>query len=92
MYEDWFWTGEEVFNEREGVVEELDSIENIAGINGSTWATPCLRLSLKNGEDKCIACFIEDGVPRSGGNVFGLGVLSGPVQTHMPMIEEGLNL
>lgn len=92
MYEDWFWTGVEIFNESEGFVQDLDSIELIAGINSSSWATPCLRLNLTNGEDRCFACFVDDGAPRVGGNVFGLGVLSGPVQDRMPKLEEELIL
>lgn len=92
MYEDWFWTGEEVFNATEGFTLDLDAAEKIAGIDGSDWATPCLRLSLKTGEDKCVSCFTGDSDSRSGGNIFTLGVLSAPVQNHMPILEEELSL
>jgi len=92
MYEDWFWTGEEVFNDEDGFTVNLDSVETIASISGSSWATPCLRVSLKSGADKCIACFVDDGAPKSGGIPFALGVLSGPVQDNMPQLEEDLVL
>ena len=44
MREDWYWTSEEVWNKEQGWMEcwnteEGDDIE-LAGIKGSTWATP----------------------------------------------------
>lgn len=90
MHEDWFWTGQEVFNAEEGFTMDLDSVEKIAGISGSSWATPCLRVTLRSGEDKCVACFADDGAPASGGNPFGLGPLSGPAQINIPGVEEDL--
>lgn len=36
MREDWFWTADTVFEDGKYVVD-LDTVEKIAGIAGSTW-------------------------------------------------------
>lgn len=59
MYEDWDWTAEEIWNK-----EDLYSMSfrerNIAGIDGSTWATPYLSAEY---EDRVIdmPMYVEDG-------------------------------
>lgn len=92
MHEDWFWTAEEVFSAEAGFTVDLDSVKTIGGIDGSVWATPVLRLTLKSGEDKCIACFTDDGAPARGGNPFGFGPLSSPAQLSIPSVEEDLDI
>ncbi|CQR51438.1 hypothetical protein [Paenibacillus riograndensis] len=84
MYEDWFWTAEEVFNDQEGFVRDLETVELIGGINESSWATPCLRITYRDGNESCIGCFKDDGSPSERGFVMPLGVLSGPAQDRMP--------
>lgn len=59
MEEDWFWTTEIVFEDGEYVID-LDTVERIAGINGSDWATPVLRLYFNTGEEKDFEVFKED--------------------------------
>jgi hypothetical protein len=83
MYEDWFWTAEEVFNDQEGFVRDLETVDSIAGISGSSWATPCLRITYRDGNESCIGCF-KDGGSSDGRGFAPLGVLSSPVQDQMP--------
>lgn len=57
MHEDWFWTGQEVWNEEQGYLVNIDKITAIAGIDGSIWATPVLHVSFKDGENKVFNCY-----------------------------------
>lgn len=64
MKEDWRWTAEIVFSA--GKLDddydwESDSI-NVAGITGSTWATPVMLVHFKDGFEKAIPCYFDDGV------------------------------
>lgn len=56
MQEDWFWTGETIF-ENGSFKIELNEDAKIAGTNGSSWATPIIQLELKNGETEIFECF-----------------------------------
>ena len=56
MHEDWFWTAETVW-ENGNYNTELNDETTIGGINGSSWATPTLQLSFKDGTEKMIECF-----------------------------------
>lgn len=52
MEEDFEWTYEEVWNNEDGYIIDLDSASTIAGIPGSDWATPILRLTFVDDEEK----------------------------------------
>lgn len=58
MYEDWFWTAQEVWNKEGGYAKELHVIKEIAGISGSDWATPVLHLEYEDQRERYIACFL----------------------------------
>ena len=59
MREDWFWTAKTVFDGVEYMVD-LDTVEEIAGIDGSSWATPTLEIIYKDGYSKTVPCH-DDG-------------------------------
>ena len=59
MREDWFWTAKTVFDGGEYMVD-LDTVEEIAGIDGSSWATPTLEIIYKDGYSKTVPCH-DDG-------------------------------
>lgn len=83
MYEDWFWTAVTVFEDGEFSMD-LSTDGKIAGIDGSYWATPTLRLDLKDGSDECIPCYTGESTQHQPSSMFMLSVLSGPVQDSMP--------
>lgn len=85
MYEDWFWTAETVFEDGK-FTKKLTEETVIGGINGSCWATPALRLELKNGEDECIGCYTGESDCERNPD-FSYGCLSGPVQDNMPELK-----
>lgn len=58
MEEDWGWTNETVFEN--GEYEDCLGNENIAGISGSTWATPIMRITYKSGEQEQFNSYIDD--------------------------------
>ena len=86
MYEDWCWTAETIWNNGEYTEKFLQAIENdnchIAGINGSSWATPTLELIFKNGDEKMIECH-DNGESTDKPSYFQLGVLSQPIQDNI---------
>jgi hypothetical protein len=47
MNEDWGWTGETIWAEGK-YLEDLNKNTTIAGIEGSTWATPVLKLDFED--------------------------------------------
>lgn len=62
MYEDWAYTSETIWengNYKSDFPNDEESLEKyeIAGINGSVWATPTLELIFKDGEKKMHACY-----------------------------------
>lgn len=63
MREDWNWTHDTVF--RNGTyLSDFDWNGNhigIAGISGSEWATPVMRVEFKNGETKFVECYVNGG-------------------------------
>lgn len=56
MYEDWSWTAETVFKEGK-YTKEINENTTIAGILGSTWATPVMQVEFKDGTKKIISCY-----------------------------------
>ena len=56
MEEDWFWTGETIWED--GLYKnELNDEILIGGINGSNWATPIIRLTFEDGSETELDCY-----------------------------------
>ena len=86
MHEDWGWTSETIWRDgkyTESFDKGADEIDfEIAGINGSSWATPTLELIFKNGDEKMIECH-DNGKSDDKPSYFQLGVLSQPIQDNI---------
>lgn len=63
MREDWFWTAETVFENGEFSKEYAWGRKSItvAGIDGSTWATPTMEVCFKDGRTELVPCYFYDG-------------------------------
>jgi hypothetical protein len=89
MHEDWFWTADTVFEDGEHLID-LDTVEKIAGIDGSYWATPTLQIEYKDGTKEAIPCY--EGEKPSGINEMGAaltsGVFSSETQANRPELKE----
>ena len=85
MHEDWFWTAETVYKDGKFTTELNDNTE-IGGINGSSWATPTLKLCFNDGTEKMIEISAgqNDGQKPSW---LQLGVLSQPCQDNITPLE-----
>ena len=60
MAEDWGWTAETVYENGRFLVD-LDECESIAGISGSSWATPTLEIEFKhNDTTEQKPCFVGE--------------------------------
>lgn len=57
MLEDWFWTAVTIFEDNQILVDLNDPDLKIAGIAGSSWATPVMNIVYKNGEEIYKACY-----------------------------------
>lgn len=79
MAEDWYWTAKTVY-ENQVFVINLDVEPKIAGIKGSSWATPTLLLSFKDGTERWLDCYTGMTDIESKPVWFELGVLSSPRQ------------
>jgi len=86
MNEDWFWTAETIYSDEEF---KMDITENscIAGISGSSWATPTIEIEFKDGKTEKYDCsvgeFTDDIITRIEQEftvISGLGCLSKPLQ------------
>ena len=89
MNEDWFWTASTIW-ENGSYYEEYNSMieggePEIAGIKGSTWATPVISLELKDGSTRTFNCYtgqdtagILDKIQKQ--MLWASGPLSSPVQ------------
>ncbi|HYE12213.1 MAG TPA: hypothetical protein VEF53_18745 [Patescibacteria group bacterium] len=84
MHEDWFWTAETVYENGE-YTKLLEPNTNIGGIQGSVWATPCMRISYIDGTEKCISCY-QGEKESAKPSYLELGCLSSPCQDNMPDI------
>lgn len=85
MLEDWFWTATTVYSDSKFDVN-LDDKPEIAGIKGSSWATPSLILNYKDGREELISCFTGDKDSEKP-EWFSLGVLSGPAQDYIENVN-----
>jgi hypothetical protein len=86
MHEDWSWTGETIWENGEYTVD-LANVVEIAGICGSVWATPVIKLSYKNGAERFLECYTGESSGTKS-EFFQLGELSGPVQDSIAPIEK----
>lgn len=85
MAEDWFWTAEVVYSDNH-FLHDLDTVEEIAGISGSTWATPSLLVRFKDGHEEMIKVGIGKNTKEKP-EWFELGVLSEPCQQYINNIS-----
>ncbi|MDG4509661.1 hypothetical protein ACTGW1_04375 [Streptococcus suis] len=53
--EDWYWTADTVYEDGSFKID-LDTVEKIAGIPGSSWGTPYLEIEYKDGSSKMVPC------------------------------------
>lgn len=95
MYEDWFWTGCTIWPE----VKDEDKELHLEPCTSSTWATPCLWITYKDGTERVFECYTDDTpeeerdrlseqVTAQTKSVFWAGgCLSGPVQDNIPELE-----
>lgn len=63
MREDWSWTEGTVFEDGEFYSKYNWNEEHIsvAGIAGSTWATPVMRVEFKDGRTEIVDCYVDNG-------------------------------
>ena len=87
MHEDWFWTAETVFSEGEFKKDLDDADLTLGGINGSRWATPVLEVLFKDGHEKTIDCFVQEGEQTAPPDDLALGAFSAPVQASRAAID-----
>lgn len=67
MREDWGWTADTVFENGE-FVSKFDwqgKWLEVAGIDGSAWATPIMEVDFKDGRTEIVECWIDDGEKAS---------------------------
>ena len=64
MREDWGWTSGEIWNAEDGYDSRFESDDRIevAGIHGSCWATPVMKVYFKDGDSDIIECYTDDRV------------------------------
>lgn len=86
IHEDWFWTAEAIM-EKGMWTHSLEAGSEIAGIQGSSWATPALKLEYKDGTEEFIECFNGE-AEESQPSWFSLGSLSASVQENIQPIKK----
>jgi hypothetical protein len=86
MYEDWFWTAEDVFENGAFRRELIEGIL-IGGINGSRWGTPSMLVEYTDGTNEMIECYTGES-EASQPSFFTFGVLSGPCQSNLPALSK----
>lgn len=59
MQEDWFWTAQEVWNQKEGDQIDFNTKNWIGGIDGSSWATPTIKFCYSDEKTKTLPCWME---------------------------------
>ena len=60
MKEDWSWTSKEIYAEGKFKVNVNEKRLKVAGIEGSTWATPVMSVDYTDGTDETIDCYVDD--------------------------------
>lgn len=88
IQEDWWWTSEEVYSEG-NFTQDLDDLTEVAGITGSTWATPALLVNFKDGREEMLTCYQgeSDEPPREWVRE-SLGVLSEGTQQYIDNLDK----
>ena len=86
MHEDWYWTGETIWKDGKYAVN-LATVTKIAGISGSSWATPVIKLEYNDGKERFLECYKGESSGTKP-DFLELGVLSGPVQDSIAPIEK----
>jgi hypothetical protein len=61
MKEDWGWTAVEIYRKGKFTANVNGKRLKVAGIEGSTWATPVMRVEYKGGILETIECYDDDG-------------------------------
>lgn len=56
MHEDWYWTAETVWENGKYAVN-LATVAEIAGLCGSSWATPVIKLIYNDGKERFLECY-----------------------------------
>ncbi|MEN2765733.1 hypothetical protein [Ornithinibacillus xuwenensis] len=89
MQEDWFWTADTVFENGEYVLD-LNTVEIIAGISGSRWATPSIRLTYLDDTEEMFTCYQgeSESSPDDVSIICASGPLSSEVQKNIPKSKE----
>lgn len=67
MREDWSWTEDTVFEDGEfsSYYDWNKKHITVAGISGSTWATPVMKVEFKDGRTEIVDCYVDDGEQAS---------------------------
>ena len=86
MHEDWFWTAETIWKNGKYAVN-LATVAKIAGIFGSSWATPVIKLEYNDGKERFLECYKGESSGTKP-DFLELGVLSGSVQNSIAPIEK----
>ena len=86
MHEDWFWTAETIWKNGKYAVN-LATVSKIAGISGSSWATPVIKLEYNDGKERFLECYKGESSGTKP-DFLELGVLSGPAQDSIAPIEK----
>lgn len=79
MAEDWAWTLKTVY-ENGRFLLNLDEKPPIAGIQGSSWATPVMDVSYKDGCQETKNAFVGEVTPENRPIWFSLGGISQEIQ------------
>lgn len=61
MKEDWNWTVDEIYRKGKFTACVNDKRLEVAGIKGSTWATPVMRVEYVGGSYEIVECYDDDG-------------------------------
>lgn len=85
MDEDWWWTAETVFKNGEFVINLQEKELEIAGISGSSWATPTLEIVFKDGTSEKFNCYVGESDAKSP--PYPLGCISTAVAENRALIE-----
>jgi len=80
MQEDWFWTGQTVYEDSKFVIDLDEEDLKIGGIHSSAWATPYMCVVFKDTEGELFKPAYTGESDSQRPEWFTLGCLSGPVQ------------
>lgn len=82
MKEDWFWTAQTIYeNERFTIMIDEPGLK-ISGISGSSWATPIMEITFKDGTEIFKNAYTGEATEQKP-EWFSLGCMSQPCQNAM---------